>query len=169
MACRCFMGALTENILGSGLLTEDHPCLDLEGPFKWTAYSGQSASAVHGKSGSTGGWPRKLSKPGPRSGVTLPTNCCGHGRSDGQPVEARPRPIRRVRADCSKRARFPLRRTTLSMRLCKKRPTARYPRNLGDYFMRALLKPWRIGFPSVSWNRLLAYHYETGWIDRCGG
>ena len=55
-----------------------------------------------------------------------------------------------------------MRPTTLSMRSSKKRPTARSPRNPGDYSMLESPKHWRVGSPSVSHMEpeLLAYHYE---------
>ena len=55
-----------------------------------------------------------------------------------------------------------MRNTTLSMRSSRTRPTAPYPRNPGEYSMRALPKHWSGGSPSVSHREpeLLAYHYE---------
>jgi predicted ATPase len=138
-----YIEALTDNVLGSGLLTEGNKSFTLKGPLTGLPIPDSLQALLM----------ERVDRLGPAKGIVQTGAAIGReftyelvratvDATDSQLRQALDRFVSSGRP------------TTLSMRSSKTRPIARSPRNLDDYSMLESPKRWRVVLPSVShWNR----------------
>ena len=148
-----YIEALTENVLESGLLTEETDAFTLKAPLKELPIPDSLQALLM----------ERVDRLGPTKEIVQTGAAIGREFTYEllqATVEATDSQLRHAldlfvaSGLIFQEGDPPMRPTTLSMRSSKKLPTARYPRNPGDCSMLELPKHWRVGSPSVSkWNR----------------